>query len=145
MDRYRLKEEIDLQDVKRVSLADKVYVTKRYIQKQVDAFGDFKKLSTSALMHYSQLKSISETLEEVWEDFLYLDNMRTNLIDKLSAYVDDGGEIKCCEEDWSEHEKSSHIPNEETLEAMRDVENGVNLTTCDDIEDMFRKLELEEE
>lgn len=145
MDRYRLKEEIDLQDVKRVSLADKVYVTKRYIQKQVDAFGDFKKLSTSALMHYSQLKSISETLEEVWEDFLYLDNMRTNLIDKLSAYVDDGDEVKYCEEDWSEHEKSSHIPNEETLEAMRDVENGVNLTTCDDIEDMFRKLELEEE
>ncbi len=32
------------------------------------------------------------------------------------------------------------IPNKTTLKAMRDAEEGRNLTECEDAEDMFRKL-----
>ena len=33
------------------------------------------------------------------------------------------------------------IPNEETLQAMENVENGKELVVCNDVEDMFHKLE----
>jgi len=32
------------------------------------------------------------------------------------------------------------IPNKTTLKAMKDTEEGRNLTECEDAEDMFRKL-----
>jgi DNA-damage-inducible protein J len=32
------------------------------------------------------------------------------------------------------------IPNKTTLKAMKDAEEGKNLTECKDAEDMFRKL-----
>jgi DNA-damage-inducible protein J len=34
------------------------------------------------------------------------------------------------------------IPNKTTLKAMRDAEEGRNLTECEDAEDMFRKLDI---
>ena len=34
------------------------------------------------------------------------------------------------------------IPNKATLNAMRDAEEGRNLTECEDAEDMFRKLDI---
>lgn len=33
------------------------------------------------------------------------------------------------------------IPNEETLQAIENVENGKELILCDDVKDMFCKLE----
>jgi hypothetical protein len=48
-------------------------------------------------------------------------------------------------EEWEEHNNSNHIPNEETLEAMKDAENNINMTECTDINDMFNKLEDEDE
>ena len=32
------------------------------------------------------------------------------------------------------------IPNKTTLKAMRDAEEGINLTECKDADDMFKKL-----
>ena len=34
----------------------------------------------------------------------------------------------------------SHEPNEETKQAMRDVDAGVGLTRCKDIDDLWKKL-----
>lgn len=34
------------------------------------------------------------------------------------------------------------IPNEETLQAMRETEQGIGLVECKDIDDLFEKLEL---
>lgn len=34
----------------------------------------------------------------------------------------------------------SHEPNEETKQAMRDVDAGVGLTRCKDINDLWKKL-----
>ena len=34
----------------------------------------------------------------------------------------------------------SHEPNEETKQAMRDVDAGVGLTRCKDIDDFWKKL-----
>jgi hypothetical protein len=38
----------------------------------------------------------------------------------------------------------SHEPNVETLQAIKDVEDGVGLTRCENTEDMFRRLNLNE-
>jgi predicted RNase H-like HicB family nuclease len=35
-----------------------------------------------------------------------------------------------------------HIPNEETLQAMREAEQGIGLIQCTDAEDLFKKLKL---
>lgn len=34
----------------------------------------------------------------------------------------------------------SHEPNEETIQAMRDVDAGIGLTRCKDINDLWKKL-----
>jgi DNA-damage-inducible protein J len=34
------------------------------------------------------------------------------------------------------------IPNKTTLKAMRDAEEGRDLVQCEDVEDMFKKLEI---
>jgi len=33
------------------------------------------------------------------------------------------------------------LPNEETLEAINDIENNIDITECDNNEDMWKKLE----
>lgn len=35
---------------------------------------------------------------------------------------------------------SSHIPNEETLESIRNIESGKNLKTYKSVEELFKKL-----
>jgi DNA-damage-inducible protein J len=34
------------------------------------------------------------------------------------------------------------LPNAQTVKAMEDVENGVDLTTCDSAEEMFEILDI---
>lgn len=99
MNKQRVDEDLELQHIKRVSLADKLAYTRDYLNKQIDAFQEFDKHSTSAVMHYAQLKAMSETLNQLWDDFLSIDNQRINLIEKLSSELFDNDEDKIIEGD----------------------------------------------
>lgn len=36
----------------------------------------------------------------------------------------------------------SHTPNTETLKSMEDIEKGIGLVACKDVNDLFKKLSL---
>lgn len=38
---------------------------------------------------------------------------------------------------------STSIPNQETLEAFKETDQGLNLIPCENVDDLFGKLELQ--
>ena len=75
-------------------------------------------------------------------DFYYVSEIEVDAKDIDNYYIktDDDEEYP-----WTSLEYSSHIPNAETLEAMFEAENGINLTRCESMQELFELLEEAEE
>ena len=115
----------------------KVYV----VMHNLGMDGDYTVEAFSNKEHADRLCEMYSQTDDY--DFYYVSEIEVDAKDIDNYYIktDDDEEYPSASLEYSSHE-----PNAETLEAMFEVENGINLTRCESIEDLFNKLnEAEDE
>ena len=105
--------------------------------------GDYPVEAFSNKEHADRLCEMYSQTDDYGDyDFYYVSEIVVDAKDIENYYIETDEESP---DDYKTLEYSSHIPNAETLEAMFEAENGINLTSCDSIEDLFNKLNEAEE
>ncbi|MEI6242928.1 MAG: hypothetical protein WCP39_05945 [Chlamydiota bacterium] len=80
--------------------------------------------------------STKSHLSRMTIDFPEADHKRLKTLASIS-----GKSMRALIVEWvHEHLYGSHLPNDETLQAIEQAEKGENLVHCKDINDLFKKL-----